>query len=102
MGTEPTTFRIAPNDIIKGSLYLKLIDDYKAYDKRQKEIIKRLQSENAWLKDEVEYVANGNTDAIKVFAQRRLIRDLEEKVRDLKATNQRLLERIYEFQKDIK
>lgn len=81
---------------------MKLIDDYKAYDKRQKEIIKRLQSENAWLKDEVEYIANGNTDAIKVFAQRRLIRDLEEKVRDLKATNQRLLERIYEFQKGIK
>lgn len=101
MKTEPATIRIGPNDVIKGSMYLKLIEDYKAYDKRQKEIIKRLQAENAWLKDEIKYVADGNADALKVFEQRGLIRSLKKKLKDLRTENQRQLERICEFQRII-
>lgn len=30
---------IRPTDVISGALYLKLVNDYKEYDRRQKEII---------------------------------------------------------------
>lgn len=35
--------KIQPTDIVSGRLYLKLIEEYKEYDKQQKEYISQLE-----------------------------------------------------------
>ena len=49
-----TEIEIKPNDLISGSTYLKFLHDYKAYDRRQKEIIATLRNKIEFLEWEVE------------------------------------------------
>ncbi|MDE7027230.1 MAG: hypothetical protein K2O87_04870 [Duncaniella freteri] len=45
---------IRPTDVISGALYLKLVNDYKEYDRRQKEIIYDQQQRIKFLEWQVE------------------------------------------------
>lgn len=45
---------IRPTDVISGTLYLKLVNDYKEYDRRQKEIIYDQQQRIKFLEWQVE------------------------------------------------
>lgn len=49
-GISPKTIR--PTDLISGKQYLKLIEDFKAYDERRKERISELENELSRLKEE--------------------------------------------------
>lgn len=45
---------IRPTDVISGALYLKLVNDYKDYDRKQKEIIYDQQKRIEFLEWQVE------------------------------------------------
>ena len=66
----PANKSVQPSDIISGRLYLKLIADYKEYDKRQKEYIHELESKiisiSKALKKEYCDVINKNGNAGRI------------------------------------
>lgn len=41
----PVPMKIKPNDLVPGEVYLRFIEEYKAYDSRQKQVIKQLQTD---------------------------------------------------------
>lgn len=86
--------KILPTDTVSGALYLKLINDYKAYDKEQKKLIRKLQDKlnNLTQKD----------PALMKYAQRyELFKSLQDTIHKLRKENEELLIRIVELQKRV-
>jgi len=84
--------KIQPNDIISGSMYLKLIADYKAYDARQKAVIKRLQTD-------LDYLIFEHPDYGKSLEQARELRVLQERICQLRRENEKLLCRVIQLER---
>ncbi len=84
--------RVRPGDIISGAMYLKLIDDYKAYDARQKKIIRRLQTD-------LDYLMFENPGSGKILDMKCELETLRKRVAQLRKDNEALLCRIANMQK---
>lgn len=87
-----TTVKIKPGDIISGSMYLKLIEDYRTYDARQKKIIKRLQTD-------LDYLMFENPGGGEALDMKRELETLRKRVAQLRRDNEVLLCRIANMQK---
>lgn len=68
-------------------MYLKLIEDYKAYDAEQKMVIRRLQTDLDFLKFE-------NPEYIKLLRRNEEFINLQRKVRALSRENERLINKL--------
>jgi len=75
-------------------VYLKLVEEYKAYDARQKQIIKRLQTD-------LDYLVFENPDSEKYLRQAREMRVLQERLHRLRQENERLLCRVVQLEKEL-
>lgn len=84
--------KILPNDIIPGSVYLRLIEDYKAYDARQKKTIRRLQTD-------LDYLMFENPGIRKILDMKCELETLRMRVARLRKDNEALLCRIANMQK---
>lgn len=84
--------KIKPGDIISGSLYLKLIEDYKVYDAKQKKIIKRLQTD-------LDYLMFENPDGKKILDCKHELETLRRRITQLRKDNELLICRIANMQK---
>ncbi len=96
---------IKPGDIISGSFFLKLVNDYKAYDQRQKEIIAKYQRQIENLKWEVENLTECLQEAetltpeklrTKVKNQRLTLREYHRQIVELKKENELLKQELSE------
>lgn len=95
---------IKPNDIISGSLYLKLLNDYKRYDARQKNIIADLRNQVDFLQWETEDLrialeeSDYNTIHDKLLRklknQRVTLKDYLKKIQELTAENESMKSQI--------
>lgn len=84
--------RVRPGDIISGAMYLKLVEDYKAYDARQKKAIRRLQTD-------LDYLMFENPGSGKALDMKRELETLRKRVAQLRKDNEALLCRIANMQK---
>lgn len=84
--------RVRPDDIISGAAYLKLVEDYKAYDARQKKVIKRLQTD-------LDYLMFENPDSMKSLDRKRELEALRKRVAQLRKDNEELICKIAIMQK---
>ncbi len=96
---------IKPGDIISGSFFLKLVNDYKAYDQRQKEIIAKYQRQIENLKWEVENLTQCLQEAetltpesrsTKDKNQRLTLREYHRQIVELKKENELLKQELSE------
>ncbi len=87
-----TKMKIQPNDTVSGAMYLKLIEDYRAYDARQKKIIKRLQTD-------LDYLMFENPGGGKALDMKRELEILRKRVAQLRKDNEALLCRVVNMQK---
>lgn len=90
---EPKPMKIQASDVISGSLYLKLISDYREYDKRQKEYILSLESRVSELMEVLEETRTGRTKELfkKLERRKRTIFMQGGTIRKLKNENAELL-----------
>lgn len=104
---------IKPSDVVSGSLYLKLIADYKQYDNERKKYIdsllnqivslnKKLESKNQQIKTflackqmEPEFVPKLQ---YKLYKRRLFIQKLREKIKTLNHQNENLKNQIIKLQ----
>ncbi len=84
--------KIRPNDVISGSMYLKLIEDYRAYDARQKKVIRRLQTD-------LDYLMFENPGSVKTLGLKHEVETLRKRVAQLRKDNEALLCRVVNMQK---
>ena len=87
---------IKPNDIISGATYLKLLNDYREYDKRQKETIRKLKNDVISLTWEVEDLRAALEDDV-ITAHNKLLAKLNNQRMGIKA----YLNKIEKFKKEI-
>lgn len=86
-------FKILPTDVVSGRLYLKLIEDYKEYDKQQKEYISSLERKVF----ELTHALNESCSITKKTLLEKLerkskgIRERELSIKKLKDDNEQLL-----------
>lgn len=90
---------IKPNDIISGALYLKLIQDYRKYDRKQKDLIASLQSKIDFLEWEIDDLRLALEDAegpsytklhTKLKNQRMNLHDCSRSISNLRKENEEL------------
>lgn len=62
--------KVRNSDLFSGSMYRKLIQDYKAYDKAQKEYIYRLQKKLEYCKEEIAAEEYRIKEAIAEYKER--------------------------------
>lgn len=85
--------KIQPSDIVSGSMYLKLLNDYKIYDSLQKEVITNLRKEVSYLRWQIndmrQYIVDEDAPSKKLFSK---IDKLGKKIESLITENKRLTE----------
>lgn len=99
--------KIRPSDIIKGSTYLKLVNDYKAYDARQKDVIEdlrkkvvflewqvedlRIELNDSWAMDELGRLLEERPSTFDAVARQKLLKKIENQRITLNAYRDRML-----------
>lgn len=94
---EPEAMSIRETDVVSGWMYLKFLEDYKEYDKKQKDLIFRLKDRIGELEDVIEEIAANKQEkklAEKLVRQKETNRLQGEKLRKLKAENEELLHKL--------
>lgn len=95
--------KVSPTDLISGEMYLKLINDYKEYDKRQKAKIEKLQNRVdilTWLVDDLNKVLEESEEnesqlkRSKLKRQRKVLRTYIELITKLKCQIKEMSEQI--------
>lgn len=86
--------KIRPTDLVSGVLYLKLIEDYKAYDKEQKKLIRKLQ-------DKLNNLSQRDPELMKYAQRHELFKSLQDTIHKLRKENEELLIRVVELQKRV-
>lgn len=95
--------KVSPTDLISGEMYLKLINDYKEYDKRQKAKIEKLQNRVdilTWFVDDLNKVLEESEEnesqlkRSKLKRQRKVLRTYIELITKLKCQIKEMSEQI--------
>lgn len=85
---------IQPTDLISGAQYLKLLNDYKAYDKEQKKVIRKLQ-------DKVNYLTKKDPELMKYMQRKELFHQLGQTIHKLRQDNEELIIRIAQLEQRL-
>lgn len=85
---------IKPTDIISGAQYLKLLNNYKAYDKEQKKVIRKLQ-------DKVNYLTQRDPELMKYMQRKDLFHQLNQTIHKLRQDNEELIIRVAQLEQKL-
>lgn len=93
---EPKPIKIQTTDIISGSLYLKLITDYREYDTKQKEYVLFLENRISELIQVLKEIKSNNVKKLfeKLEKRKNTIHEQSETIKKLKVENGELIHKL--------
>lgn len=101
---EPEDMRIRETDVVSGRMYLKFLEDYKEYDKMQKDRIWHLKDRIAELEEVIEEIAANKKEkklAEKLVRMKKAKQQQGEELRILRVENRELLHKLTLLQQQM-